>query len=140
MEEFVGGLWHKMVMRAANQRHADAAIRLDEISKTASIFFRAMGGDAGLNLSAAPVTRHGARRRWLERISGTGDKIDLAWRDNETLRLPECVDLFPTRNLNRDLYLWLIALSSVETDISLPWIVRNQHASLEILSRFPGLE
>ncbi len=139
MEEFVGGLWHKMVMRAANQRHADAAVRLDEIRKVASIFFRAMGGDAGVNLSAAPVTRHGARRSWLERISGSGDKIDLAWRDNETLRLPECVDLFPVRSLNRDLYLWLIALSAVDMDHSLPWIVRNQHATLEILERFPGL-
>ena len=126
MEEYVGGLWHKLVTRAANQRHADAGVRLDEISKTASIFFRALGGDAGLNLSAAPATRHGARRRWMERIAGSGDKVELAWRDHETLRLPERIDLFPERSLNRDLYLWLVALSAAESDDTLPWLVRNQ--------------
>jgi nitric oxide reductase NorD protein len=139
MEEYVGGLWHKLVTCAANQRHAEAGVRLDEISKTASIFFRALGGDAGLNLSAAPATRHGARRRWMERIAGSGDKVELAWRDNETLRLPERIDLFPERSLNRDLYLWLVALSAAGSDDTLPWLVRNQQATLATLERFPGL-
>ena len=139
MEEYVGGLWHKLVMRAANQRHADAGIRLDEISKTAAIFFRALGGDAGLGLSAAPAIRHGARRRWMERIAGSGEKVELAWRDNETLRLPERIDLFPERSLNRDLYLWLVALSAADADDKLPWIVRNQRATQATLERLPGL-
>ena len=61
MEEFVGGLWDKLVTRAASHRHPEAAVRLDEISKSAGILFRALGGDPGLNLSAAPALRHGAR-------------------------------------------------------------------------------
>ncbi len=139
MEEYVGGLWHKWVTRAADQRHEQAAVTLQEIGKTAGIFFRALGGDAGLNLSAAPATRHGARRRWLERIAGSGEKIELAWRDGETLRLPERIDLFPERGLNRDLYFWLVALSAVEVDTALPWIVRSQRATGATLARFPGL-
>ncbi len=139
MEEFIGGLWHKAVMRIASQRHPEAAVRFVEISKVAAVFFRAMGGDAGLNLTIAPATRHGARRRLLERIAGSGDKIELAWRDRETLRLPESIDMFPQKSMNRDLYLWLIALSAVESDNSLPWIVRNQAATQEVLRRFPGL-
>ena len=140
MEEVVGGLWHKLVTRAASQRHAEAAVRLDEIRKSAGILFRALGGDPGLNLSAAPAVRHGARRRWMERIAGSGERIELAWRDRETLRLPEQIDLFPERSLNRDLYLWLVALSAAGNDDDLPWIVRNQQATLETLERFPGLQ
>lgn len=139
MEEYVGGLWHKLVTRAASQRHADAAVRLDELGRSAAILFRALGGDAGLNLSAAPATRHGARRRWMERVAGSGERVELAWRDHETLRLPEQIDLFPERGLNRDLYLWLVALSAMDNDGSLPWIVRNQQATLVALERFPGL-
>lgn len=139
MEEYVGGLWHKLVTRAAEQRHAQAAITLEEIGKTAGIFFRALGGDPGLNLSATSATRHGARRRWLERIAGSGEKAELAWRDGETLRLPERIDLFPERSLNRDLYLWLVALSAVEVESSLSWIVSSQDATLATLARFPGL-
>jgi nitric oxide reductase NorD protein len=139
MEEFVGGLWHKLVTRAASQRHAEAAVRLDDIRKSAGILFRALGGDAGLNLAAAPAMRHGARRRWMERIAGSGERVELAWRDQETLRLPEQIDLFPERSLNRDLYLWLVALSAAGNDDSQPWIVRNQQATIATLERFPGL-
>ena len=48
MEEYVGELWHKLVTRVADKQHAEAAVSLDEISKTAAIFFRALGGDGGL--------------------------------------------------------------------------------------------
>lgn len=139
MEEYVGELWHKLITRVANKQHAEAAVSLDEIRKTATIFFRALGGDAGLNLSAAPSTRHGARRRWRDRLASSGERVELSWCDGETLRLPEKIDLFPERNLNRDLYLWLVALSAADVDDSLPWIIRNQAATLATLTRFPGL-
>ena len=114
MEEYVGELWHKLVTRVADKQHAEAAVSLDEMSKTAAIFFRALGGDAGLNLSAAPSTRHGARRSWRDRLATTGERIELSWRDGETLRLPEKIDIFTERSLNRDLYFWLVALSAVK--------------------------
>ena len=139
MEEYVGELWHKLVTRVANEQHADAAVSLNEISKTAAIYFRALGGDAGLNLSAAPPTRHGARRRWMQRLATSGERVELSWRDGETLRLPERIALFSERSLNRDLYLWLVALSAAKVDDNLPWIIRNQTATLVTLERFPGL-
>lgn len=139
MEEYVGALWHKLVTRVATKQHAEVSVSLEDISKTAAIFFRALGGDSGLNLSAAPLTRHGARRGWRERLASSGERIELSWRDGESLRLPEKIDLFPERSLNRDLYLWLVALSSVSVDASLPWIVRNQLATRAVLERFPGL-
>ena len=113
MEEYVGELWHKLVTRVADKQHSEAAVSLDEISKTAAIFFRALGGDPGLNLSAAPATRHGARRRWKERLATSGERVELSWRDGETLRLPERISIFSERSLNRDLYFWLVALSAV---------------------------
>ncbi|MDO9366290.1 MAG: VWA domain-containing protein [Methylotenera sp.] len=139
MEEYVGELWHKLVTRAADKQHEDAAVSLNEISKTAAIYFRALGGDAGLNLSAAPPTRHGARRRWMQRLATSGERVELSWRDGETLRLPERIALFSERSLNRDLYLWLVALSAAKVDDDLPWIIRNQTATLVTLERFPGL-
>ncbi|MEI8363006.1 MAG: VWA domain-containing protein [Betaproteobacteria bacterium] len=139
MEEYVGELWHKLVTHVADKPHIEAAVSLDEISKTAAIFFRALGGDAGLNLSAAPATRHGARRRWMQRLATSGERVELSWRDGETLRLPERIALFAERSLNRDLYLWLVALSAADVDDSLPWIVRNQTATRITLERFPGL-
>ncbi|MDR2874843.1 MAG: VWA domain-containing protein, partial [Methylobacillus sp.] len=67
-------------------------------------------------------------------------RVELAWRDEETLRLPEQIALFPERGLNRDLYLWLIALSAASRDDDpQSWIIRNQQATIATLERFPGL-
>jgi nitric oxide reductase NorD protein len=139
MEEYVGELWHRFISKAADRGHSNMAVELDDIAKTAAIFFRALGGDPGLSISAAPATRHGARRRLLQRVAGSSEKTELSWRDGEVLRLPSRIDLFPKKSLNRDLYLWLVALAAVEVDASRPWIVRNQQATNATLERFPGL-
>ena len=139
MEEYVGELWDRLITGAAEKRHAAATVKLDDIAKSAAIFFRALGGDPGLGISAAPAVRHGARRRLLQRIAGSGEKVELCWRDGEVLRLPSQIDLFAEYALNRDLYFWLVALAAVEANNHRSWIVRNQQATLATLQRFPGL-
>jgi nitric oxide reductase NorD protein len=126
MEEYVGELWDRLITGAAEKRHAAVTVKLDDIAKSAAIFFRALGGDPGLGISAAPAVRHGARRRLLQRVAGSGEKVELSWRDGEVLRLPSQIDLFAEQALNRDLYFWLVALAAADTDNSQPWIIRNQ--------------
>ncbi len=64
-----------------------------------------------------------------------------ACRDAETLQLPAELALFPQRTLNRDLYLWLIALAAAhdEVDPAAHWRRQNQQGTLIALDRFPGL-
>ena len=139
MEEQVGALWHKLITGIADRRYPKEAVSLEQISKTAGILFRAWGGDSGLAVKSASATAHGAKRSLLQRIAGSNLKAELTWQDGETLNLPAAIDLFPQRGLNRDLYLWLIALAATESDPSQPWIRRNQQATLDVLARFPGL-
>jgi len=141
MEEHVGALWHRFITRAAQRHYPDAAVTLAEIEKTAGLLFRAFGGDPGLRVAPAAAIRHGARRRWLARVAGVGEKITPACRDLETLQLPAELALFPHRELNRDLYLWLIALAAAhdEVDPDAPWWGQNQQGTLIALDRFPGL-
>ena len=139
MEEQVGALWHKLITRAADQRYPAQAVTLEQIKKTAGILFRAWGGDGGLAVKSATATAHGAKRSLLQRIAGSNLKTELTWLDGETLNLPSLIDIFPERSLNRDLYLWLIALAAAESDSSFSWIVRNQAATLAVLAKFPGL-
>jgi nitric oxide reductase NorD protein len=141
MEEFVGGLWDRFITRAARRDHPDAVVKLSELEKMLGVLFRALGGDAGLRVAAAAERRHGARRHLLSRIAGSDERAAAASLDFETLRLPPEIALFGDRSLNRDLYLWLIALAAHETapdDVS--WIVRNQRATLRTLHALPGLE
>lgn len=139
MEEQVGALWHRLITGTADRRYPAEAVTLEQIGKTAGILFRCWGGDSGLAVKSAAATQHGARRSLLQRIAGSNTKTELTWLDGETLNLPATIDLFPRRELNRDLYLWLIALAATSGESAQPWIVRNQRATLDVLERFPGL-
>lgn len=139
MEEFVGGLWDKLITRTAYRGFPKARVELKDMEKIAPIFFRALGGDAGLNVRAGTATTHGARRKWLERVAGIGEKVELAWTDDSTLHLPSSIELYPQREQNRELYLWLIALAAHDVAPDEDWIVRSQKATLATLEALPGL-
>ncbi|HEX8989434.1 MAG TPA: nitric oxide reductase [Rhodocyclaceae bacterium] len=140
MEEFVGGIWDRFITRVARRDHPEASVKLADLEKMLGVLFRALGGDAGLRVAGAAAKRHGARRRLLSRIAGSDERVSEASLDLETLRLPAEIALFPERSLNRDLYLWLIALAAHETaPDGAEWIVRNQRATLRALEALPGL-
>ncbi len=142
MEEYVGALWHRLITRAAQSHYPDAAVTLADIEKTAGLWFRAFGGDPGLRVAPAAAIQHGARRRWLARVAGWGEKATPTCRDAETLQLPAQLALWPCRELNRDLYLWLIALAAAheEVDPDLSWWRQNQQGTRITLDRLPGLQ
>ena len=140
MEEFVGKIWDRFITNSANKHYPEAVVHLDEIRRTAGIFFRALGGEGGLSIENATDSEVHARRSILQRIAGTGKKTQYAWRDEETLRLPDSIALFPSKELNRDLYLWLTALSAIPAVEGQNWISRNQNRTLKTLEIWPGLQ
>ncbi len=143
MEEWVGKVWHQWITRAAGRRYPEAAVPLKAMQRPLAIYFRALGGDTGLRLAAATADRHGARRKLLARIAGSGERLALARRDPSTLRLPPQIDAFPQPSLNRDLYYWLAALAAsldaLPDDAPADHFCRNQAATQLALARYPGL-
>ncbi len=139
MEEYVGQLWDKIITGAAERRSAGASVSLDDVASSLAVYFRALGGDPGLTITASQPTYHGGRRSFLQKIAGSGEKIALAWMDKDSLRLPAKIDLFDEKSLNRDLYFWLAAIATVPVEPTLPWIIRNQRSTQQTLERFPGL-
>lgn len=139
LEEIIGSTWHRFITRRAQKNFPEAIVHLDDVRRTAGIFFRALGGEGGLRVENATDSEVHARRSLLQRIAGIGNKTQYAWRDEETLRLPESIALFPQRQLNLDLYLWLTALSVVTIDEG-DWITRNQYRTKKTLEIWPGLK
>ncbi len=139
LEEYVGSLWHHFITQQAERQFPDAIVYLHEIRRQMGIFFRALGGEAGLQLEQATDTLVYARRTLLQKIAGTGNKTQYAWRDDETLRLPEAIALFADKQLNYNLYLWLTALSLVDVPKGKNWIAANQYRTRRIIAQWPGL-
>lgn len=142
MEETIGALWDNVVKKIAHTGFPQARVSLEEIRPIAAIFFRALGGDPGMHLQAGTPHTHGARLAWLHKIAGVGERVELTWMDEAALYLPASIDYFEQAELNRDLYLWLIALSLhyAQTETTEPWLERNRRACCAVLSRFPALQ
>lgn len=144
MEEQVGELWHKLITRAADNQHPAAAVHLHDIQKKIAIYFRALGGDSGLQIEIADATANLAPRSLLQRIAGSNARIQLAWRDERSLRLPASIAWFDQTTLNSDLYFWLASLAAVQdtaenTEIEVNWFRLNQQMTLAALNAFPGI-
>ena len=142
MEEWVGELWHKAVTRMADTRYPHAAVSLAQMRGALGVFFRALGGDAGLQIEAADATANASFRSWLQRLAGTNTRTELAWRDDRALRLPARIACFDEPELNRDLYFWLAALGAASDDpvgMERDWFNGNQAVVRRVLLRFPGL-
>jgi nitric oxide reductase NorD protein len=108
-EEFVGGLWHRLLERVDNEkRFPEAAAKLDDLQRSLGVLFHGLGGPPALRLAPAGESEQTHRRNLRQRIAGHDRRI-VARRDGQALYLPPIVDAFPEERLNRSLYVWLTA-------------------------------
>jgi nitric oxide reductase NorD protein len=112
-EETVGKLWHAFASRLdAPTMHHGAGVDLSEVSGRLAVFFRGMGGAHSVELRpvSAEVSRH--RLSFLRRLGAEAEIVPRASFDGEVLRLPQKLAVFPTREANGALYLWLTAAAA----------------------------
>ncbi|MFC6654580.1 hypothetical protein ACFQEX_03085 [Roseibium salinum] len=110
-EETVGKLWHAFASRLdAPEVHHGAAVDLHEVGGRLAVLFRGLGGAHNVELRpvAAEVSRH--RLGFLRRLGTDAEILPRASFDGEILRLPARLAVFPTREANAALYIWLTAL------------------------------
>ena len=112
-EESVGKLWHVLASRLDAPGTDDgAAVHLAEVSGRLAVLFRGLGGSPAVEIKTAPedVSRH--RRGFLRRLGTSEERAPRASFDGEALRLPERLNVFPAREANAVLYLWLAACAA----------------------------
>lgn len=110
LEETVGKAWHRMVGGAATYpRHPDATVRLDDVRTRLGVFFRGLGGEWGVQLSAVAARASRHRLSLRQYLGQSDERMEQAGRDMATLFLPKAIDLLPLRSQNEELYLWLAA-------------------------------
>lgn len=150
LEETVGRAWHRLVGATASYPvHAEHAVALADIQGQIAVMFRALGGEAGVQIAPAKARKSGHRLGWRQRI-GLGDEcLDQPGRDGGTVFLPERIALFPDSDLNATLYRWLAAwfataptpglraLDPLQRDLST--LRRACGITALVLARFPGL-
>lgn len=149
LEEFVGRKWHHWASSAASYaRHPAANVELEAVLPALGTFFRAAGGDAGVEVGAIIARSSKHRLNLRQRLGFDEEVIDRARLDDENLLLPLRIDLFPDVRHNRDLYFWLTAFFAVARRTpqsadplrnDLARLREAVRASTEIRRRLPGL-
>ena len=150
LEETVGRTWHRLVGGTASYPvHVDHAVPLAEIRGQIAVMYRALGGEAGVQIASAGARRSGHRLGWRQRIGLGDERLDQPGRDDTTIFLPERIAIFADRQLNATLYRWLAAWFAtvpVETigesdplrrDLLI--LRRARDITDLLLTRFPGL-
>ncbi|QRM27668.1 nitric oxide reductase activation protein NorD [Microvirga sp. VF16] len=150
LEETVGQFWHKLVGRTATYpRYPGLGVSLDEVRTQLAVFFRGLGGEAGVQLAGISARASAHRLNFRQRIGIAEERMEQPGRDTATLFLPPRIELFPSSMLNRSLYLWLGAYFAyvpttpiVEADPlrrDLLTLQRVRRTTATVLKACPGL-
>ena len=150
LEETVGRAWHRMVGGTASYPvHADHAVSLAEVRGLLAVMFRALGGEAGVQIASASARRSWHRLGWRQRIGIGDERLEQPGRDAASIFLPDRIAIFPDRELNVSLYRWLAAWFAVapveaiaEVDPlrrDLLTLRRASETAVWVLTQFPGL-
>ena len=109
-EEVVGELWHRLIVRPTDlPRFPEAAARFPDVSGRLGVFFRALGGDPGIDIR--PTTPETTKNRLglFQKLGHAAFLVPRARIDGDILLLPDEIDILPEAALNADLYYWLTA-------------------------------
>lgn len=150
LEETVGRAWHAFAGNTRTwPRHEDAAVALEDVRPVLAVCFRGFGGEAAVQLVPARGRTSAHRLKLRQRMGLGEEKLIHPARDDAALMLPPVIDILPTIDLNRDLYVWLAAVFAAmrldpltEADPLKRDLLRLERAetmTARVLSAFPGL-
>jgi len=112
-EETVGKLWHAYASRLyAPSVHDGARVGLSEVGGRLAVLFRGLGGDHAVEIKPVgdEVSHH--RLSWRRKLGTWAETAPRASFDGAALRLPESLAVFPAREANAALYVWLAACAA----------------------------
>ncbi|MDH6233740.1 nitric oxide reductase NorD protein [Mesorhizobium soli] len=150
LEETVGRAWHRLIGQVQTwPRHPEHAVQLAEVQQVLAVCFRGFGGEGAVQIATVRGKTSSHRLGWRQRIGLGEEKLAQPARDGSSLMLPAVIELFPDRELNRDLYVWLaayMAVMSLEPIVDADPLLRDLAALRRaeatvatVLSSFPGL-
>jgi nitric oxide reductase NorD protein len=112
-EESVGKIWHFLASRLDLPPHfPDAATSLEAMRARAGLVFRGLGGDPAIEIKAVANEASRHRLSLRRRFATPTEQMPRGSFDGEILRLPAEFAVFPAREDNEALYLWLAATAA----------------------------
>ncbi len=113
----MGKAWHRLASRlGAPDSHDDHAIALAEVAGRLAVLFRGLGGGGAVEIRPVADETSDHRLSFLRRLGTVAETVPRASFDGAILRLPARLAVFPAREANAALYLWIAALAAHAPD------------------------
>lgn len=109
-EESIGKLWHAFASQLdAPGSFEEAAATLEETRGRLGVLFRGLGGGRDVEFKTATAQESSHRLTWRRALGQVAERIAMPSFDGEAVRLPDRIAVFPEREANVALYIWLAA-------------------------------
>lgn len=149
-EEQVGKRWHRLIGgKVSWPRFPSEAVALADLRGALAVFFRGLGGEAGVGIAGIAATESAHRLTFRQRLGMEVEHLDQSRLDGTTLYLPPRIEILPSAALNRGLYFWLAAFFAFRPERipvmadglqrDLLYLRHARAATLAVLERCPGL-
>ncbi|WP_425045689.1 nitric oxide reductase activation protein NorD [Primorskyibacter sp. S87] len=112
-EETIGKLWHTLASRLdAPKVHDGAGVDLSEVGGRLAVLFRGLGGSPKVEIRPVSPELSHHRLSWRRRLATEAELLPRTSFDGEVLRLPDRLAVYPSREANGALYVWLAAAAA----------------------------
>ena len=134
-EETIGKLWHELASRLdAPSTHDGARVNLTQVGGRLAVLFRGLGGNPATEIKAVAEEKSHHRLSFLRSLGTDVERIPRTSFDGESLRLPESLAVFPAREANAALYLWLTACAAHADTAMIPEAADPMRADIAALA------
>jgi len=134
-EESVGKIWHALASRLdAPGTHDAARVTLSQVGGRLAVLFRGLGGNPATEIKAVAEEKSHHRLSFLRSLGTDAERTPRASFDGESLRLPESLAVFPAREANAALYLWLTACAAHADTAMIPDTTDPMRADIAALA------
>lgn len=139
-EESIGKAWDNFLSKQTSLSNKEAKVDFSSISKSLKIFYHLLGGDKGKDIKITDKRTIKKSQTLLQRISGYGQTFYLTWQDNNAVYLPESLSILPSKEENKMLYFWLVAMCTQVNIKQKNIITQNQNACMYLCDRYIGFQ
>jgi len=139
MEEVIGKLWDKWLTKQVSTDYPDSKIKLADIQAQLQVFYRSLGGVNTKTIEPCEPRHITIKRSVMQKVAGSHQRFYVSWQNENSVRLPPQIAIFPDSSLNEFLYFWLVALAAFMPEMS-HWLFDNQQSTQRILAKYPGLK
>jgi len=143
IEEFLapsdwgGQRWNDFLSQNDNP-YAPYTISFKEISKELRLIYHMMGGVQTKTLYATDKTSRLSFRSFMQKATGDKATFHICWQDKKALYLPTEIALFPTKELNKMYYIWMVSLMANAKITANNWVEENLKVQKYLLEHYVG--